>query len=410
MLQILVSKNIKAKTVVVNFLVPSGVTSDLGRFFNTLSKDFEAENKNVKIKYFPGGSYDEVLNLVLTNTNEGRGVAIVEISELLTMKDKKSIIPLDQFFKEDEKKQYLSKFIPGFLENSYDDLGGLYGLPVMRSTPMIYYNLDHLKKANIDTKKLPETWDELTKVLQKLKSTSKNPPLLLAADWYDWIFEGFIGQAGGRLANKNNTRLLLSQQPTVKALTYWQSLIKKGLMVKNVGTWKSTIKRFIAQKTSVVFYSSGAMNDLEAVKNLNWATSIMPKDVRYSVPVGASNVFITSGLSEQQKAYAFKFLKFLGRTDIQAKIAEKSGYFPVTTDAFKHPILLDRYSKKHFKIAREQLNYSHAKSMTRHYRIMRTILKKAIDKSLDAKVDPQKSLSIAQQEADRLLNKVNTKK
>ena len=387
----------------ISFIVPSGATSSLGRFFSQLSRDFEAEHKDVKINYMPKGSYNSALDLVLSNSQKSRGVVIIEISELLTMKDNKSIIPLDQFFSKNEKKEYLAKFIPGFLENSYDDKGILYGMPLMRSTTMIFYNADHLKSIGVSRKNLPETWDQLAAMLAKLKEKNNRAPLLLASDWYDWFFESFVGQAGGRLSNKNNTRVILSSDAAVTALKYWSGLMKKGLMVKNIGSWKSTLKKFIDGKTSVIFYSSGGLNDLDSSKSLNWLTSIMPKKKQFSVPVGATNIFVTNGLSKAQQKYAIEFVKFFSRPSIQAKIAVNTGYFPVTDEAFSHPLLKPKFTKSNFKVAKTQLQYSHAKIMFRKNNDVRVIIKNAIDAVLESNVSAEQALTEAQKKADKLL-------
>lgn len=402
-----------AEKTSIGLYIPSAVTAEMSRLYLNIINDFEVAHPTVDVVLHPNNSYQQVLQSVqeLNRQHKGAGVAVIEISQLLTLKDEKTILPLDTFIKSENnrKDDFLKAFIPGFLANSYGDDGKLYGIPLIRSTPLIYYNLAVLKKAGIGLAELPTTWLELINTLEKVKRVTQSPPLILAPVWFDWLFEAFVFQSEGALASKDNRQVQFNHPATIEALTYWKMLLDKGLMSRHDGSWKSMINGFSQGRFPIIYYSSGGMGKLvemeeNAELGFKWMADMMPKNKIYSTPVGAANMFITQHLNKAEQEAAWWLIKYLVQPSIQARLSFKSGYFPVVISAFEDPLLKHRYSLEPFKRARMQLDYSQGKIMTRNSVEIRTILKTAIDKVLDENSDPKAALDKAQSDAQKWLN------
>ena len=407
---IIASAQAKTKDVELQFHVPSAVTSESSRLYLNLIRDFELQHPNIKINFFPENSYDEVLNKVIQHASQQRasGVFVAEISELLTLKYASAIIPLDDFLKNHTSSvnAYLGEFLPSFLENSFDDHGRLYALPLFRSTPLIYYNLDKLEQVGYSDDQLPATWNELEVLLQKLYAFSNKTPLGLANTWYDWIFESFVRQNGGSLANNTNTQVLFDSKPVVESLTFWQDLFRSRLMARVQGSWKAAINGFVfKQNYPVIYYSSSGIDSVNKNASFRWTASVMPGKEKFAASVGAGNIFVSTFLNEDQKVAAWELLRYLTQPEIQAKIAFHTGYFPVIKKAFASKDLAQRYNFTPYKNALKQLEYAEAKVMTRDFKWIRQILKNAIDESLDDMIPAKESLKRAQTLAsERLKN------
>ncbi len=214
--------------------IPSAVTSELSRVFYKKIKEFEKLNPEINIKFHAKESYEDVFSEVLENNlnKKSSGVIIAELSELPTLVSLNAIIGLDDFICDDQ--ELLTNILPSFLYNSYENKK-LYALPMFRSTPSIYYNLDILKQV------------------------TNKAPLLLAPNWFDWIFESFVIQSGGSLSNEDNTNVLFNSSATIEALTYWKELKDEGLLTRSNRNWKSTINMFFYQAYPIVYYSTGGM-------------------------------------------------------------------------------------------------------------------------------------------------------
>ena len=329
----------------------------------------------------------------------------MEISELVLLQDSHAIMPLDAFMEQEPggKDSFLRPFIPNFLANSYGSDGQFYGLPLIRSTPIIYYNMDVLKEAGITLEQLPTTWEELTHTLQKITTMTGAPSLMLAPTWYDWLFESFVRQHGGALVNDTNTQVQFDHPEAIGALSYWQMLLKQGLMGRVVGSWKSTINGFALGKYPVIYYSTGGMGQLVENASFEWMVDVMPQKMVHATSIGAANIFLSNHMTAAEQAGAWAFVRFLIRPDIQARISHKSGYFPVVEAAFDEPLLKQRYAMEPFKRAKKQLGFAGPKMMPRHHAEIRNILKAAIDRTLNEGMSPEKSLLIAQQEVQKWL-------
>jgi len=394
----------------LDFHVPSAVTLESTDVYIDLIRRFERRHPNIKINLLPEDSYDKVLNKVIKRASQKRasGVFVAEVSELLTLKYASAIIPLDEFLKHHTPPvdTYLGEFLDAFLDNSFDDHGRLYALPLFRSIPLIYYNLDKLEQVGYTNEQLPKNWEQLKTLLIKLYEFSNDTPLGLANNWYDWVFESFVRQNGGSLANSTNTDVLFDSQPVIESLTFWQDLVKSKLMARSPGSWKDSMNSFVSQQTyPVIYYSSSGIAVAKKHAKFRWATSVMPGKKKFAASVGAGNIFVSTYLSEKQKVAAWKLLRYLTEPEIQAKIAFHTGYFPVIKQAYATEVLAQRYNYRPYKTALKQLEFAEAKIMTRDYKWIRQILKKAIDESIDNLAPVTESLERAQNQARQRLNK-----
>jgi sn-glycerol 3-phosphate transport system substrate-binding protein len=394
----------------IQFHIPSSATLEMSRMYRYMLSVFEDENPSIHIDFQPSSSYDGVLNKVLefSYSNKSFGVAVIEISELFTLKEAGAIIPFNEVLNKKEMSDVIKFITPEFLVNSYNEDGEFYGLPLMRSTPIIYYNMTHLKKVGFTEDELPRNWNELIVALQKLKNEYKKPPFVLANDWYDWLFEAFVKQNGGALTNKNHTQVQFDHQATIDTLVFWKYLYDEGLMTRVYGTWKANLNGFLAGQYSVIYYSSGGLGALaekedEASLKFEWMVDLMPKNKIYSTPFGGANLFLSAQMTQDETKAAIKLIKFLLKPENQAKISKSSGYFPVVKEAYHDPRLKKLYSRKQFKRAKKQLDFANTRMMTKHNDLIRIILKKAIDRTLEDNIPPAISLKEAQESAEELL-------
>ncbi|MDH3603618.1 MAG: extracellular solute-binding protein, partial [Candidatus Tectomicrobia bacterium] len=225
---------------------PPVTRSDLG-------EEFEKQHPHISVRFHPTQSYNKILYTVLklAKHQQNAGVFVAEISELLTLKDAGAILRLDELVDSEAggREQFLAPFIQGFLSNSYGDDKKLYALPLFRSTPIIYYNMTILQDAGISLSQLPATWEELEKTLKIIKGHTGKVPFGLAGTWYDWLFESFVRQNGGALANATNPQVEFDHPTTIETLAFWKTLHDKGLMKRVKGAWKAAINGFVSFQT-----------------------------------------------------------------------------------------------------------------------------------------------------------------
>lgn len=391
-----------AQAVPLKFIVPSGATSEASRLYLKLVREFERGEHGAKIEFLPLSSWDEVLSSVrdLQARGQNAGLFVAEVSETLELEKLGLIVPFEDVL-QDRLHEFLAPLSREFLGNSYCLNKKFCGPPFVRSTPVALYNLDQLRSVGMDRTRLPDTWQEMESLLLKLQRQSQQPPFCLGGDWYDYLFEAAVRQAGGSLFDGN--KVTLATPEALDALQHWKRL-KDLKLLRRANSWKATVNGFISGYYPVTYYSSGGMESVRANANFSWMADVLPKKKSYGVAVGGGNLYISSNLSEEQRNLALKLARFMLRPSVQARISAATGFFPVVDTAFSEPELRDRYTREEpFVRVRQQLKFAKAKLMSVDNLKVRNILKKAIDRTLDQGVAPEIALRDAQAEVDQLL-------
>ncbi len=390
-----------ASAAEINFVVPSNATASLTLEYRQIVDDFNKAHPDHQINLTPRTSYNQVLDLALKK--EVKGVFAAEIAEMYTLQEAEAIVPIG-IYKTDTKnlEKYLNGFVPAFLKNSYNSDGKLMALPLFRSTPIIYYNLDMLEKAGIETSTLPRTWSELTKVLIRLRDFYGRPAVALPGIWREWVFESFVQQNGGQLSG-SKSEISLNNSYNIDALETWAKWRRQDL-VYLPDSWKDGISSYLRRLIPITYYSTAGMAAVRKHSTFRWTVDVMPGNPKPGAVVGGANLFLSSGMSEEQKLLSEELLMHLLSPENQAKISAASGYFPVVKASFDLPVLSNLYDKEPaYMKARKQLQYAHARMMTLNHKSIRVLFQQAIEETLSGQFSARQALTNAQEKATKLI-------
>lgn len=392
--------------VTLKFVVPSGATSEASKVYFGLVSEFEKNEPGVKIEFKALNNWDDVVGMVREQVDkkQNAGVFVAEVSQTLELEHLGLITPWDDVLSgKNGLKEFVAPISPQFLGNSYCATKKLCGPPIVRSMPVALYNLDKLKEAGITLEQLPTTWSAAESMLEKIRNHTNQPPFVLGGEWYDYLFEAMVIQAGGALMVPKGNKVTLDTPEAVEALKYWRQLKDKKLLTRTQ-TWKETIKGFAGGLYTVTYYSSGGMETVRSIAKFGWMADMLPKNKAYGVAVGGGNLYLSANMSQEEKDAAVKFAKFLYRPAVQARISAGTGFFPVVDAAFSEPELSERYTREEpFVRVRKQLKFVKPKIMATDNLKVREIVKKSIDRCLDEGMAPDKALQMAQKEVDQLL-------
>lgn len=389
----------------LKFIVPSGATSEGSRLYFNLVRQFERSEGGASIEFVPLSSWDDVVSHVRELQARGRngGLFVAEVSETLELEKLGLIAPFEDVLHAHggSLDEFLAPLSREFLGNSFCSNKKFCGPPLVRSTPVALYNLDQLQAAGVGAAQLPANWQDMEALLLKLRKQTGQAPFCLGGDWYDYLFEAAVRQAGGSLYD--GSKVTVATPESVEALRYWKRLKDLKLM-RRANNWKATLNGFAAGYYPVTYYSSGGMESVRANAKFAWMADMLPKKKSYGVAVGGGNLYISANLPAEQKALALKLARFLFRPSVQARISAATGFFPVVDAAFYEPELKERYAREEaFIRVRHQLKYAKPKLMSVDNLRVRNILKKAIDRVLEHDVAPESALRDAQAEVDHLL-------
>lgn len=315
---------------------------------------------------------------------------------------------LTAYAQKDKDQIKLEDFNPGLMGNAYVD-GKLYGLPFMRSTPILYKNVSMLKAAGLDPAG-PKNWTELEEYGKKLKEQGKTA-MTLGGDII-WFYEGLVAQSGGKILSDDGKKAAFNSPEGVAPVEFWKKMSSEGIIkfLSGDGSSAASDKDWASQLSALKFGSTaGVSAALEIAKGAGFEmdTSFMPANVSYGVPTGGCQLVITKKLSQKEKDAAWEFIKFMTSKENTIYQHKYVGYLPTRLSAVETEELQALYKEKpQYKVAIDQLKYARARPMETAYPEIATIMLSSIQKTiLDPKVTPKQAMDEAAEKANKLLAK-----
>jgi len=374
-----------------------------------LVKEFNASQDKIEVVAEFQGTYDDLHAKVQAGFAAGDAPAVTDLEIASTGVFARSgmLEDLTALADRDAAEVNIEDFNPGLMGNSYVD-GKLYGLPFMRSTPIMYMNVTMLEEAGLDPAG-PKTWAELEEYAKVLKEKGKFA-MTMPADI--WFYEALVAQSGGRMLSEDGKSAAFNSPEGVAPVEFWERMVENGYIKMPVGDeagatadadWANQVSAFKFGSTA------GVSASLEIAKGNGFelVTAFMPANKSYGVPTGGCHLVITANLSEEEKEAAWEFVKWMTSKENTIYQHKYVGYLPTRLSAIETEELQNLYKEfPQYKVAIDQLEYARPRPMENAYPEVSRLIKEAIEKAiLDENVTPQQSLDEAAERANRLLGK-----
>ncbi|MFD1929822.1 ABC transporter substrate-binding protein [Sporosarcina siberiensis] len=300
----------------------------------------------------------------------------------------------------------LEDFNPGLMGNSYVD-GKLYGLPYLRSTPILYLNVDMLEKAGLDPKG-PKNWKEFEEYARALTVEGETVGMSMPVDM--WFFEAFVRQGKGQMISDDESEVTFNDEAGVEALTFWKELTEEGIIKIPGGEEASAIaiQDFSNGRSGMYFSSTANLSNVLALSEENGFkvnTAFMPANKVSGVPTGGANLVMIAGLSSEKQDAAWEFIKWMTEKEQTIYASKYTGYLPSRLSAIDSEEMQALYEEvPQYKVAVDQLKNGHARPMAEAYPEISTILRDEITRTLlEEDLSPQDALDKAAELSNRLL-------
>jgi sn-glycerol 3-phosphate transport system substrate-binding protein len=399
------------KLLRLTFYYPVGVAGPLAKVIGDMTDKFNKDNPGIEVVPVYSGDYDPTLQKVQTSVMAGNppDLFIVEISELPTLLAMNAIIPLDDYVKKAEGGKYWDDFFPAFRENSTLK-GKIWWIPFQRSTPVFYWNKELFKKAGVEPDRPPQTWAELKETAKKLTVREGNEVkqwgVTVSGGWNDWLFEAFVRQNGSWLINPEGTKVNFEAKEAVEALAFWVDLMHTEKVGPPHSTWGSTPPDFVAQRTAMLYHSTGILTFLRNSAKFDFGVAFMPKNKTFGAEVGGGNLAISRKIPKERQDAAWKFIEWLTSSENAAQWSIASGYVATRKSAYEIPAMKEFIAKDpRYLVARDQLQYAAGKMMAPNFQKIREILKKQLDDAVDGKVAPKEAMATVQKQVEAVIKK-----
>ncbi len=340
MLFFVVSNPLLAKTEIV--------VSYAYTWFNDLHKklkeEFEKENSDITIKFVaPAQNYEEQSARLLRQKviNKLPDVSFNSYSYLPILVSKNIAQPINDYITDVYKMEFSANTFNLTTINK-----NIYGIPFANSLPVVYYNMDLVKKAQWN-KDLPKTWEEVFELAKKI-NTLQGKSGVYFAETDTWLILALALENGGKLLYDNKVDFSQAAwQETFKILSEFHTKAKMPSIKRT-----EAITSFYAGNLGILIQTSAALTMTNKSINFPLQLGVFPgvKD-NGKLPVGGSVVMLTS---DKNKEAAMKYIKFV-TGNASKYIPQYTGY--MTSNIKANQDLKDFFTKNpNYTIAPSQMN------------------------------------------------------
>ncbi|WP_037669158.1 extracellular solute-binding protein [Streptomyces griseus] len=310
--------------------------------YQALVKEFEAANKDVKVKYV-NVPFDQAQNKFDTAAGSKGAPDVLrsEVGWTPAFAKKGYFVPLEGT----EALKDQAKFQPSLIEQAKYE-GKTYGVPFTTDTLALVYNKQLFAKAGI--KEAPKTWDDLKKAAATVKDKTGVDGYWGSTQAY--YAQSFLYGEGTDTVDVTAKKITVNSPAAKKAYGTWLGLFDgKGLHKADTtaDAYAHIQDAFVNGKVAAIvqgpweitnFYKGSAFKDKA---NLGIATVPAGSTGKAGAPTGGHNLSVYAGSDKAHQDAALKFVNFMTSAKAQETIALKNNTLPTREDAYTAQVKAD---------------------------------------------------------------------
>ncbi|ADU29282.1 ABC transporter substrate-binding protein [Evansella cellulosilytica] len=321
-----------------------GMGGGLGEALDELVDQYNASQDAVEVVSEYQGSYEELLTKFRSVGGTSEAPALVQVFEVGTkyMIDSGYITPVQEWI---DKDNYDVNQLEGNILSYYTVDGSLYSMPFNSSTPALLYNKDAFEEVGLDPENPPTTFSEIMEAAEMLTTDDRYGFSILG---HGWFFEQLLSTQGADYVNNDNgrsdiaTEAIFNGEEGLRAFEWINEMNKAGTFGYFGSSWDDVRAAFQAEQVAMYLDSSAGTKG--TVDNAPFAvgSGFVPyadEVERNGVIIGGGSIWMANGISEEEQAAAFDFMKFLQTPEVQAEWHLATGYFAINPSAYDEPIV-----------------------------------------------------------------------
>ncbi len=247
----------------------------------------------------------------------------------------KHFVPLHQMMSKSGKGLKFADVSSDLKAGVVDARGRLVALPLVYSTPVLFYNKNAFRKAGLDPERPPVTWFEMQGMLDKLQSAGYTCPY--TSSWPVWVHVDNVSALSGVPAASDKGQLSFNGLPQVKHVAMMATWTKAGYF-HLFGRRDEASGKFNEGECAMITTDSREHADFKEARGVELGVAALPHhdDVyggRRSTLADGASLWIGAGRSAAEYKVAAKFVSYLLSPEIQIEIVRRHGGLPLTTAA-----------------------------------------------------------------------------
>ncbi|TSO25439.1 extracellular solute-binding protein [Lactobacillus sp. LL6] len=297
-----------------------------------LTKEFEKENPKINIKLENQGSYIDLqakINSTLQSPNNLPTITQAYPGWLYNASKNKMLVDLTPYINNKnvgwgsaEKSDIRQELLDGAKINNTQ-----YGIPFNKSIETLTYNKDMFKKYGI--KKAPTTLKELAEVSKTIYEKSNHK---VVGAGFDSLANYYVLSMKDKGINFSN-KVDFAGNTSKEVINYYADGIKKGYF-RVAGSAHYLSGPFANEKVAMYIGTSAGEGYVKQSVGDKFTYDVAARPGKYTMQQG-TDIYMFNHASADQKAAAFKYMKFLVSKSSQLKWANATGYIPVNNAAIK---------------------------------------------------------------------------
>lgn len=324
-----IPSKITKKTTVVFWNAMPGVQ---GSTLKQLTNEFEKKNPKITVKLENQGAYNDLqakINSTLQSPNNLPTITQAYPGWLWNAAQNKMLVNMTPYINNKNVGWGSAKAsdIRTELLDGAKIKGTQYGIPFNKSIETLTYNKTMFKKYGI--KKVPTTMEELKDVSETIYKKSNHKVVGAGFDSLSNYYTLGMKDEGVNFTDKIN----FSGSTSKKVLNFYADGIKKGYF--RVACSEHYLSGPFANEKVAMFVGTSAGEGFvkQGVGN-KFTYDVAPRPGKYTMQQG-TDIYMFNHASAEQKAAAFKYIKFLVSKSSQIKWANATGYIPVNNSAIE---------------------------------------------------------------------------
>lgn len=291
-----------------------------------LTKEFEKKNPNITVKLESQGTYIDLqakINSTLQSPNNLPTITQAYPGWLWNAAKNKMLVNLTPYINNKNVgwgSAKASDIRSGLLKGAQIQ-GTQYGIPFNKSIETLTYNKDMFKKYGI--KKVPTTMAELKSVSETIYKKSHHKVVGAGFDTLSNYYVLGMKNAGVDFSSKIN----FSGSTSKSVINYYADGIKKGYF-RVAGSAHYLSGPFANEKVAMFIGTSAGEGFVKQGVGKKFTYDVAARPGKYSMQQG-TDIYMFNHATAEQKAAAFKYIKFLVSKSSQLKWANATGYIPV---------------------------------------------------------------------------------
>ncbi len=285
---------------------------------------FNKESGNtLKLVRLEKGEKPATLNLVRRH----------DMSDVLSQP--KQFVPLHEVMAKAGETLNFGELSADLRAGALDAKGRLVALPVIYSTPVLFYNKNAFRKAKLDPEQPPKTWFEMQGMLDKLQDAGYACPY--TSSWPVWVHIDNVSAISGVPAMTEKGQLTFNGLPQVKHVAMMSTWTKANYF-KLFGRRNEASAKFNDGECAMITTDSREHADFRDAKGVELGVAPLPyhDDVyggRQSSLADGASLWVGAARPAAQYKQAAKFVAFMLSPEIQVEMVRAYGGLPLTAAA-----------------------------------------------------------------------------